>query len=208
MRLFVVTHCQATHHVEGRVGGWLDSALTGLGLRHAKALGERLRAALTGTERLPQVFSSDLRRAQETAAPIAAAIGTDVRLRRELREMGCGVAEGEPHAWVREHGRPLPRSGGLLNYRLCEGAESRLDVAERLYPFVDELIERAEPETVVVTHGGAHDILIGAWLGLSMAQLGTCRFRTVPGSVTELALDPHDGMRVIERLADDTHLRS
>ena len=43
-RLFVVTHPEATHHVDGLVGGWFDSALTERGLRDAGRIAETLRS--------------------------------------------------------------------------------------------------------------------------------------------------------------------
>ena len=36
--IHVVTHPEATHHVEGRVGGWYDSDLTAVGKRDAAAV--------------------------------------------------------------------------------------------------------------------------------------------------------------------------
>lgn len=205
MRVFLVTHCQSTHVVEGMVGGWHDTSLTGLGIRHAKALAERLQCALVDAERRPQLFSSDLLRARETAEHVADAIGTDVRLRQELREMSSGVAEGETLEWLVEHGQPLPANGDRLHYKSCTGAESRFELAARVYPFVKELIQRGEPETVIVTHGGTHDVIVGAWLGLPPETLGRLQFSTLPGGLTRLAIEA-DGTHVVATLNDHAHL--
>jgi broad specificity phosphatase PhoE len=35
LNIYVVTHPEATHHIEDRVGGWFDSELTRKGLGHA-----------------------------------------------------------------------------------------------------------------------------------------------------------------------------
>lgn len=205
MRVFLVTHCQSTHVVENKVGGWHDTSLTGLGIRHAKALAHRLECSLADAERRPQLFSSDLLRAQETAGHVAVAIGTDVRLRQELRAMSAGVAEGETLEWLAEHGQPLPADGDRLHYKPCTGAESRFELAARVYPFVKELIQRGEPETIIVTHGDTHDIIVGAWLGLPPETLGRLQFSTLPGALTRLATDP-DGTRVVATLNDHAHL--
>ena len=37
--IYVVTHAEATHHIEGLVGGWYDSELTPLGRQHAERMG-------------------------------------------------------------------------------------------------------------------------------------------------------------------------
>ncbi|MFD7620830.1 histidine phosphatase family protein [Streptomyces sp. NPDC059802] len=42
--LYVVTHPEATHHVEGVVGGWHDSQLTPAGVRAARSIAQALRA--------------------------------------------------------------------------------------------------------------------------------------------------------------------
>ena len=205
MRVFLVNHCQSAYTVENKVGGWYDSSLTGLGIRHAKACAGRLRCSLAETERRPQLFSSDLRRAQETAEHIALAIGCDVRLRRELRELSLGVAEGETLGWLAEHGQPLPVDGDRLHHKACTGAESRFELAERVYPFVREIIERRDPETVIVTHGVTHDVIVGAWLGLPPDSLGRLQFSMLHGSISRLALEP-DGTRVVSSINDHGHL--
>ncbi len=205
MRIFLVTHCQSTHVVESKVGGWHNASLTGLGIRHAKALAHRLKSSLADAERRPQLFSSDLLRAQETAEYVAVAIGADVRLRKELREMSSGVAEGETLEWLAEHGQPLPAGRDRLHYKSCTGAESRFELAARVYPFVKELIQRGEPETVIVTHGGTHDVIVGAWLGLPPETLGRLQFATLPGGLTRLGTEP-DGTRVVVALNDHVHL--
>ena len=205
MRVFLVTHCQATHAVENKVGGWYDTGLTGLGIRHAKSLAVRLSHALAETERRPQLFASDLLRARETAEYLASAIGTDVRLRQELRGSSCGVAEGETLDWLRKHGQAFPADGDRLHYKPCTGAESRFELAARVYPFIEELIKRGEPETVVVTHSGTHDVVVAAWLGLSPETLGRLQCATVPGGLTRLTTEP-DGTRVVATLNDHAHL--
>ena len=68
--LLIVTHPEATHATQNLVGGWYDSPLTPKGARDALLIAARL------TELVPQASSvglvtSDLRRAQQTAAPIA-----------------------------------------------------------------------------------------------------------------------------------------
>jgi len=205
MLVFLATHCQATHVVENKVGGWYDASLTGLGIRHAKSLAQRLGTALAHSERRPQLFASDLLRARETAEYIAAAVGTDVRLRQELRDRSCGVAEGESIDWLREHGQPVPSNGDRLHYKPCAGAESRFELAARVYPFVKELITRNEPETVIVTHGGVHDVIVAAWLGLPPETLGRLQCVTLPGGLTRLATES-DGTRVVATINDHAHL--
>ncbi|WP_084721944.1 histidine phosphatase family protein [Rhodococcus marinonascens] len=63
--LYVVAHPEATHHVEGVVGGWHDSQLTYGGIRAAGSIAEALRAGIPDRAQV-EVISSDLQRAQRT----------------------------------------------------------------------------------------------------------------------------------------------
>jgi broad specificity phosphatase PhoE len=45
LNIYVVTHPEATHHIEDRVGGWFESELTVEGHVHAARIAEALRLA-------------------------------------------------------------------------------------------------------------------------------------------------------------------
>lgn len=59
--LYVVTHPEATHHVEGVVGGWYDSQLTSAGVRTAVSIAQALRSQIPDGAEV-ELFSSDLQR--------------------------------------------------------------------------------------------------------------------------------------------------
>ena len=90
---------QARHHTAGLVGGWYDSQLTEFGLRQAAGIGQRLRE-LVPEDAPAELFSSDLRRAYQTAEVIAWRLGTPIRTIPDLREISYGEAEGRPQAWL------------------------------------------------------------------------------------------------------------
>ncbi|MCB5205452.1 histidine phosphatase family protein [Neorhizobium sp. T786] len=96
--IFVVTHTEAPHHLEGKVGGWYDSDLTVRGAEEAKAIAEHL-GALIG-ERELEIYSSDLRRASQTATTIAKQLGQPAQETSALREISYGVAGGKPQEWL------------------------------------------------------------------------------------------------------------
>jgi probable phosphoglycerate mutase len=99
--LYVVTHAQSEHHTEGLVGGWYDSGLTDLGLRQAAAIGQRIRE-LVPPESPVELYSSDLRRAYQTAVAIARLVQVPIQTNGDLREMSYGDAEGRPQSWLDE----------------------------------------------------------------------------------------------------------
>jgi probable phosphoglycerate mutase len=202
--LYVVTHAEASHHVDRRVGGWYDSELTSVGRRHADAiaaeLGSRLHAA-------PVLYSSDLKRATQTAAPIGRAFSVEPILTADLREAGCGIAEGKPRAWLDENIVLPPRDGNRLDHRICEDAETRREIAARIYRFVDQFLS-APPETaVIVTHGFALTFVISAWLDTPIESLGRVRYHADSGSLTRLEIDPDWGDRTLTSFNETAHLR-
>jgi len=90
--LYIARHGESVWNAKRRIQGQRDVALSERGVRQAEALARRL----TG-ERLDVVFASDLQRARNTAAAVAALqplLREPVRVRAELRERSFGSWEG------------------------------------------------------------------------------------------------------------------
>ncbi len=88
-RILLARHGETEWNKIGRVQGWTDIGLSAAGEAQAARLAERLR----GTK-LAGVYSSELSRARQTAAPIAAQHDTAVQTLPGLREKGYGKWEG------------------------------------------------------------------------------------------------------------------
>ena len=108
--LYVVAHPEAEHHLSRVVGGWHDSALTGRGRARATLIATRLRELVPAGE-VVQVYTSDLRRASQTAEAIAAELDADPAYDKRLREKSYGIAEGKPQTWLDERLIPPPATG-------------------------------------------------------------------------------------------------
>jgi broad specificity phosphatase PhoE len=85
------THSISTDNEAGIATGWLDGRLSEAGRQYARELGARRRS-----ERVDAVYTSDLRRAIETAE--VAFVGSDIEIRqdRRLRECDYGKLNGMP----------------------------------------------------------------------------------------------------------------
>ena len=94
-RLFLLRHGQTAWNAETRIQGQLDIPLDATGLWQA----ERVALALQA-EGIQVLYSSDLQRARQTAAPLAAAIGLTVQTDAALRERGFGHFEGSTYAEI------------------------------------------------------------------------------------------------------------
>lgn len=127
----VVTHPGATHHTEGRVGGWCDSELTPRGRQHAAAIAAAIRGHVPGCARA-ELFSSDLRRTAQTAQTIGAALDVEPVLLPDLREKSYGEAGGRRQAWLDERFVPPPATGERMDHdKRIPGAETKLELATR-----------------------------------------------------------------------------
>ncbi|GEA87470.1 histidine phosphatase family protein [Cellulomonas cellasea] len=205
--LWLVTHTEASHHVDGLVGGWFDSALTARGEREAALVGQALRRQVphgTGVE----VVTSDLRRARQTADAVGDALGVTPTLDARLREKSYGVAGGRPQAWLEERFVVPPASGDRLRHdEGVEGAETWLTFARRVYAGVTDLLARAREHQVLVAHGGSGQLVVAAWLGIPVEATGYARFRLPAGSITVLREDGRFHSREVAELGSTAHLR-
>ncbi|WP_197522220.1 histidine phosphatase family protein [Occultella aeris] len=205
MSIYVVTHPQATHHVDGLVGGWFDSDLTELGRRHAEAIAAVLSQEIAGES--VDLVCSDLRRASRTARIIAVRVGTEPRPDADLREKSYGEAEGRPQSWLRERQIPLPPVGDRLRHdEGVAGAETRWQLAERAYAAMHRIETSSAANTIVVTHGGAATLLLAAWIGMPIEASGQVQFGLTSGGITKLHLDARNHSHVIAYLNRTTHL--
>ena len=91
MRILLARHGTAAAP-RGVAIGWTDVELTEAGRRQAEALAERLAASA-----LERVYSSDLRRALETASIVADRQGLPVHATPELRELVTFMHLAHPH---------------------------------------------------------------------------------------------------------------
>jgi len=202
--LFVVTHTEAVHHVENKVGGWYDTGLTARGRRDAQATADRL-ATIIGP-RAVDIHSSDLVRAAQTAAAIGERLAQPVNATADLREISYGVAGGRPQSWLDARYVPAPDDDRLDHHCGIEGAETRRQVAARVYPRIEAIIDRPCPIQIVVTHGFTLSLVIAAWMKIPIAAAGFIAFPARSGSITHLRQDDFFRNRAVLGLADTAHL--
>ena len=203
-QIITIQHTQSVHHTNGMVGSWTDWPLTDLGRQQAERIAQRLQPYLQG--KAWTLYSSDLLRAQETAAPRAALLGVKPILRPELRERNLGPAVGKSVQWLREN---LDMQERTVDDRLFRAAESRRDAWNRLQPFFQEIMNSPDENILLVSHGDLLSIFNVMWLGLPAEAMNTLDLFGMAGGVSFLHVaedraDPGTakGKRVIRRLSD------
>ncbi|THV25943.1 histidine phosphatase family protein [Glycomyces paridis] len=204
--LHVVTHPQATHHVDDVVGGWYDSDLTPDGERDARRIAAALRDRIPDTADV-ELRTSDLRRTAQTADAIGERFGLTPVPDPRLRELSFGEAGGRPNAWLRECFVPPPPTGDRMGHTGgLPGAESKRHLAQRVYAAVDDLLDHHCEHQIVVTHGIAITFVIAAWIGMPADSLGHVVFKVTSGSITTLHEDDLYRGRMVTALGDTRHL--
>ncbi|HTX63075.1 MAG TPA: histidine phosphatase family protein [Acidimicrobiales bacterium] len=158
-RVWLIRHGESTWNEKGIVQGQLDPGLTRLGreqaARCARTLAEGMRAEA--------LYSSDLRRALESAAPIAEALGLELQVEADLRERSLGDAEGSPNPTLG------PARSGISEGRVVDadaapaGGESVRQLYERAVTCARRVLSRHRGDVVLVCHGGVVRVL-AAWL--------------------------------------------
>jgi broad specificity phosphatase PhoE len=165
-RLLLVRHGQTAYNEERRFTGWADPPLTTHGRAQARALGRRIRG-----EAIDAVYSSDLRRAADTAAVAIRHTSLqprDVVTDPSLREASFGEWQGLTFAEARQRD---PASAEALIKRSIDfrapGGESISEVHERLSVFQRRLHAAHDGATIlVVASGGPVQILIAGLFGM------------------------------------------
>ncbi len=208
-KIYVVTHTESMHHLEQRVGGWYDAELSAQGHQQAALVAQRLGHNLSG--KVCRIFSSDLRRAAQTADAIAQQLHLPVTLLPDLREMSYGEAEGKSHSWMNANSIPPPQNGSRLDHRICARAETRREFAQRIFRAMETIsaetaAESTDIETVVVTHGFAVTFILMAWFRIAPSELGFVHIAASPGGISLLQEDDYYHNRSLCFQNDITHL--
>lgn len=127
------THSTSVDNERGVATGWLDGELSHVGHARAREIGAR-RARTVDV-----VFTSDLRRAVQTARVAFDGVGVPIRRDRRLRECNYGVMNGMP-------ADELERTRRAHIDEPYDGGESYRQVVERVDAFLDDLAAEADRE--------------------------------------------------------------
>jgi alpha-ribazole phosphatase len=167
-RLLLIRHLQPDASVSGRAYGSLDVPLSPSGRQQAEELARAL-------EDIPlaAVYTSPLRRALETASPIAGRHGLDPLVHDGLRELDFGRFEGERYEDLERRDPATFRAwmSDPTGVRF-PGGEAFSDLLSRVMSAADEVRNRHHGSCVaVVAHGGVTRAILAAALELPAKAL-------------------------------------
>jgi broad specificity phosphatase PhoE len=199
--LYLVRHGESEHHVRDVTGGWSDLPLTEVGHEQARRAAEQL-----ATELGPKpfsLFSSDLKRAAQTAEAVARRLDVSVNLEPGLRELNNGRAAGLTSSEAKAIANPVTHPA--IDWVPYPGAETWRQMTDRVAACMDRLERLSEETAVIVAHTGSGSALVKWWLRLPEEVRHGAHFEFRPASITELT-ENEWSERVVRRLNDATHL--
>jgi probable phosphomutase (TIGR03848 family) len=187
--ILLIRHAENDYLKKGRMAGRLPGVyLNEEGRLHAQALAEALAPRL---KELPVqgIFSSALERAQETAQPLAQALGLPVMIRAGLMETDAGDWTGKTTKSLSRR-----RAWKVIQQNPTEfqfpGGESFVQMQQRFVAEVDALrTEFTDPKAVLLCFSHADPIKLGVAHYLGMGLDSFQRLVVHPASVTVLQFD-------------------
>jgi broad specificity phosphatase PhoE len=182
---------------------WRDPPLTDLGEQQAAAAGRHLAG-----ERLDIVYSSELARAYDTGAAIAAAHDVEQQVVSELAEIHM-FRDLPPGTTAMDAVGPLLLAGyrerfaRVRRWDVYPHTETSLDFRRRVNGAIEGIIDQHQGECVAIAcHGGVINAYLTEILGLDEDMF----FRPAHASVHRVFA--HGDRRVIQTLNEVSHLLS
>ena len=154
--IYLLRHGATESNLEKRYIGQTDISLSNLGRRQARWWQE----ALSSTK-FDAIYSSDLRRAVDTAQIVAAAQTAEIQITSQLREINLGdwdgvdmpeIKEKYPDAWKR-------RGHQIDRFRPPKG-ESFQDLQNRILQLVDSIDFDRVNNILMVSHAGVNRVIL------------------------------------------------
>ncbi|MGB9577144.1 MAG: histidine phosphatase family protein [Candidatus Norongarragalinales archaeon] len=197
----ITRHGETEHNRRGAIQGRIDSELSPVGLKQAKALAKRLEK-----EEFSVIYCSTLKRAIQTAQEIAALHpGVKIVSTPALDERSFGELEGMMREEIFKR-YPNYKDAREAHHpeTAPPGGESKTQMVARVKPFLEKIIREHEGETIVlVSHGGMNTVILSLLLRLPLEN--TFNIKQANVCVNEVRLQKN-GKHELVRLNDTSHL--
>lgn len=198
--IYLIRHAQSEGNLFRMMQGHWDGDVTELGVRQIAALAERFKDV-----HIDAVYASDLYRTRLTAGAILKYHDLPLHTDRALRELDMGPWEGKFFGDLKKSEFASLKTfiTSMEDWKV-EGAESCVDVADRIYPCFVRIAEENDGKTVaVVSHGVSIRCLLSRCLGISLSDVKSLPISTNTG-VTHLFYE--NGVFTVDYINDNSHL--
>lgn len=151
--IYLVRHGQSEANASDKVGGQSDPDLTETGRKQVESTKKKL-----DNVHFDAVYSSDLKRAYETAAILYGKTVPRANRLKDLRERDYGSLEGQSNVHLKTYQKALVNlpENERWDYHHAEGMESEGDLVGRFLGQIENIAQQNPGKTVlIVGHGAA-----------------------------------------------------
>lgn len=174
-RLYLVRHGQTDWNKMRRYQGHSNIPLNYNGIKEANIL-----ASILEGENIDKIYSSDLKRALQTALIIGDKVGLEVEIRKQLREINFGHWEGKTYEEIMQKDGTSYQAWLDNPFKVAPpGGENLASVYRRVEHFLKEIEDSMFFRNyVVVTHGGIIGLILMKTLKMEWEKVSRC----IPGN--------------------------
>jgi probable phosphoglycerate mutase len=201
-RLCLIRHGETAWNAERRLQGHTDTPLNAKGERQARQMAQALKDAEITFDAL---YTSDLKRAADTANAVVQLFAVQAQVDSALRERHFGALQGlsiseapllRPDLWKAHIARDVDHE--------LEGGESIQQLAFRVQQVLDRIQKQHTGKTIlIVSHGGTLDMMFRI---ASNQALNTERVVSVPNASFNWITHQHGNGWSVEQWGDTRHL--
>ena len=199
--IIIIRHGETEWNQTGRFQGHSDVPLSETGRAQAEALGRNL-----ALDHVDAIYASDLIRAMETAAPLAARFSLTVTPDPLLRELNFGAWEGRSFSDVNaENPNAMKQFYNDPEYADIPDSEPFPDFQKRVAGRVREIAaEQRGKRVVIVSHGASIRILLTDILAMPIRSIW--HISQLNTAVNKIRFED-DGFAVVTLMNDTSHLQ-
>ena len=199
-KIFLIRHGLSEWNKLNKIQGQKNTILTELGEKQAAHMGNRLIE-----ENIDIIYSSDLKRAYDTAKIISNIINKPLISSEAIREINFGQWEGlnteELQEKYRDEYLTWTKEPDKLN---MDGAETLEDLKHRGMKYIDHIVKENQNKNIaIVSHGVMLKVIILGLLGVDMSHYKNISLNNVSLSIVECRTYNN----VLTLLNDTSHLK-
>lgn len=202
IRIILARHGQTAWNKQDMIRGQADVPLDETGLAQAAATAARIAAEWQPAA----LYSSPLRRALQTAQPLADRLGLAVRTMAGLTDMDFGQWQGLAYTEVRRRWPEMSQAWATAPHTVTfPNGESLARVRQRGMSAVHQIIaEHPDQDVVIIGHTVLNRVLLCAMLGLDDSH----HWRIGQDTCAVNLVEWRDGLFFVDSLNDTCHLRA
>lgn len=199
-KIYLIRHGETEWNVSRKIQGHKDIPLTDTGIKQANLIADRLMS-----EDIDIIYSSDLKRAYDTAKIIGDKIGLEPNPHKEFREINFGIWEGLYNDKIGlEYGEEIYLWRKEPEKLKIEGGETLKEVQLRAMRELESIMNMNQDKNIlIVSHGVTIKTMILGILDMNLFYFKNLTIDNVSLTIIEF----REYNKVLKVLNDTSHLK-